>query len=110
MKTLQSMALLSLIFTSSLTANGGAQSTDIKRSSAAVEETYTDELQTKKAAPDRTEQTREKMKENPRNLSYPGSFGQIDSHEDDQERQEDKDEKQSRFLEEMETIDQDTRY
>ncbi|MCM2351334.1 MAG: hypothetical protein NDI69_15030 [Bacteriovoracaceae bacterium] len=91
MKALQRMvALLSLILTSGLMANGGAQSTDIER----------------------TEQTREKMKENPRNLSYPGSFGQIGSQEDQerQEEKEDKKDKDSRFIEETETIDRDLRY
>lgn len=87
MKALQRMvALLSFILTSGLMANGGAQSTDI----------------------DKTEQTREKMEENPRNLSYPKSFGQIGSHKDDQERKEKK--KQSRFLDEAKTIDKDLRY
>ena len=40
--------------------------------------------------PDRTERTREKMRENPRNSSFPGSFGQIHPQTETQERQEEK--------------------
>lgn len=39
---------------------------------------------------DQTEKTRERMKENPRNLSFPGSFGQIHTQNESQERQEEK--------------------
>jgi len=39
---------------------------------------------------DRTERTRQKMRENPRNSSFPGSFGQIHPQNETQERQEEK--------------------
>lgn len=46
----------------------------------------------KSSSPERTEKTREKMRENPRNSSFPGSFGQIHPRFETQERQEEKEE------------------
>ncbi len=88
MKMMPMLSVIALLMTFELSANGGAKSTDMERGAAAVDEMYTDELKTKKAAPKRTDKTRQKMMENPRNLSFPGSFGEVNSKEDQQERQE----------------------
>lgn len=88
MKIKPMLSVIALFMTFELSANGGAKSTDLDRGTAAVDEKYTDELKTKKAAPKRTEKTRQKMMENPRNLSFPGSFGEVSSEKDQQEQQE----------------------
>lgn len=88
MKFMPMLSVIAVIMTSEISANGGAKSTDLERGSAAVDERYTDELKAKKAAPERTDKTRQKMMENPRNLSFPGSFGEVNSQEDKQEQQE----------------------
>ena len=88
MKSLAMIFFLSTFYHSPGMANGGAGSTDMRRGTAAIDEKYTDELNTKDSAIQRTKKTRQEMIANPRNPAFSESFGQIHSHEDDQEKQE----------------------
>lgn len=86
-KTMLATAVL-VISSATLMANGGGRSTDMERKS-------------------KTETTRERMEENPRNSSFPGSFGQVGSSK---EEQQEKNQKESKHLDEVQTIDRDLRY
>lgn len=93
MKTILAAAIFHLLFISFSMANGGLspERQEAKaRGSAGVDEVYLDELKTRESGLKREQETRETMKENPRNEAMVESFGQIDSKEDDQERQEEK--------------------
>lgn len=93
MKTILAAAVIHMLIISYSFANGGLsperQEAKVKGSSG-VDEVYLDELKTRESGLKRQEQTRDTMKENPRNEAIVESFGQIDSKEDDQERQEEK--------------------
>ena len=70
MKTLVNFTLLSIIFSNLAMANGAGINIDrkvTKRSSSQIEE------------------TKEEMRENPRNRAMAGSFGQISSQEEKEE-------------------------
>lgn len=73
MKKLYPLPLLGILISVAALANGG----DIR-------------IQEEELVSERTERTRQKMRENPRNSSFPGSFGQIHPQNESQERQEEK--------------------
>lgn len=103
MKIILAASLLHMLFISYSMANGGLsperQEAKVK-GSAGVDEVYLDELKTRESGLERQKQTRDSMRDNPRNEAMVESFGQIDSKEDDQERQEDRKHKAIKKLQE----------
>lgn len=92
MKTILTASILHMALTGFSFANGGLtpeKQEEVKRGGTPkVDDIYLDELQVREAALKREERSRSKMEENPRNRAFVESFGQIDSKEDDQEREE----------------------
>jgi hypothetical protein len=80
MKGPLNVAVLAFILSPYALANGGPKMTD-------MDYEYGDELKSKDSAPDRTEMTRERMQENPRNRGFVESFGKLGIEENEQDQQ-----------------------
>lgn len=80
MKTILTASLIHLFISSYSLANGGLskerQEAKLKENSRS-DEIYLDELKTRDSAIQRSERSKEKMKENPRNEALVESFGHV---------------------------------
>jgi hypothetical protein len=88
MKRILMLTLLGVLVSAQSYANGGREGTDLRRGTAAVDEVYLDEPVD--ADYEKLNNSKNKMRENPRNSGMAGSFGQVDSKKDEQQRQEEK--------------------
>lgn len=93
MKTIIAASIFHLLISFYASANGGLtperhQAKMNEKSNS--DEVYLDELKTRESALQRRDRTKKKMEENPRNGAMVESFGQINSKEDEQEKQEEK--------------------